>query len=502
MILCTAMYLYSTFAKVTASPLVILFFSGAFLALSQLAPMLWWGIVPGFILFVLGIWKSLSWRKVAVGGLMVGTLKAMGGFAWIWHAYPLVWLDINSGVLQFLLIGLYWLTTAIFMGLGIVLPATAIYYLHSRTWLVVAVFPVAWLIGEVLGSLFVSLWLLGPGSYLNIYIGHGYAGLPLAQFDWLLPFMSLGGLYGLTYMAALSGVLFALVLVLKNRAALAGVMTLLFLVVALNTLSSIHAVETTGLTVISVDTAFTATSQKTDNGRDLKQQEVTTAIISAAAHNPDIILLPEDSRFSRVFVGPDEARQQLQMLLPEFEGLVVDTARIDTETGAVLRAFYHDMSADQTYITDKQFLVPQGEYVTYPFHFLLKLLGQKEIIARTDRNQNYIPGPVSDYQNFPSDIPRMIFCFESSSVLGVERIADEQDIPLVLHPISHSWFNNPYILEYQLSAMLKIQAVWNDVTVVTASNMSDSRRYLPDGKIERGKVLEESRYWRLVEYEI
>lgn len=100
-ILCMAMYLYPTFAKVTASPLVILFFSGAFLALSQLAPMLWWGIVPGFILFVLGIWQSLSWRKVAVGGLMVGTLKAMGGFAWIWHAYPLVWLDINSGITIF-----------------------------------------------------------------------------------------------------------------------------------------------------------------------------------------------------------------------------------------------------------------------------------------------------------------------------------------------------------------------------------------------------------------
>lgn len=496
------MYLYSRVAKVATSPMVILFLAGVFFALSQLAPMLWWGIPLGFILFVLGIWKSLSWRKAAMGGLMVGTLKSMGGFAWIWHAYPLVWLDINSAVLQFLLIGLYWLSTSIFMGLGIVLPALVLYYLRLRVWAVVAAFPISWLMGEVLGSLFVSLWLLGPGSYLNIYIGHGYAGLPLAQFDWLLPFMSLWGLYGLTYMAALSGVLFAVVVVLKTQAALAGVMTLSFLVVAVNTFLPMQAVETTGLKVIAVDTAFTATSQKTDSGRALKQQEVTEAIMAAATHQPGVILLPEDSRFSRQYAGPDEARKQLQILIPEFEGLVVDTARIDTDEGAVLRAFYHDMSTDQTYMTDKQFLVPQGEYVTYPFHFLLSLFGQGKVIARTDKNQNYIPGPIADYQDFPPDMPPLIFCSEGSSAWGIVRIKDGQDVPLFLHPTSHSWFSNPYILDYQLSTILKIKAVWNDVTIVTAPNMSDSRRYLPTGKVDSGKVLVEERYWSLVGYEI
>jgi len=211
--------------------------------------------------------------------------------------------------------------------------------------------------------------------------------------------------------------------------------------------------------------------------------------------------LPEDSRFSRAYAGLDEARKQLQVLIPAFEGLVVDTARIDTDEGAVLRAFYHDMSADQTYVTDKQFLVPQGEYVTYPFRFLLKLLGQKEIISRTDRNQNYVPGPVSDYQNFPADVPLLIFCSESSTVFGLSKEKKQRDIALILHPVSHSWFSHPYILKYQLGAMLRIQSVWNGTVIVSASNMSMGGRYLPNGEIDNGNVLLEKKYWTLIEYE-
>jgi len=495
------MHLYPRLTNLISNPWLVLFISGISFGLSQLHQALWWGVPVGFVLFILGIWRLTDWIHVIWGGLLVGTLKSMGGFGWIWHAYPLVWLDINSATLQIILIGLYWLTTSLFMGLGIVLPALSIYYLYSRKWLSIIIFPAVWLIGEVLGSFVVSMWLLGPGSYLNIYIGHGYAGLPLAQFDWLLPFMAFGGLYGLTYVAALFGVLLVLV-VMKNRVAYGVLSTLLVLIIAVHIFFPVQEIETTGAKIITVDTTFTATSQKTDSGRALKQQEVTTAIIAAASFNPDIILLPEDSRFSRQYAWPDEARKQLQVLIPAFEGLVVDTARIDTGEGAVLRAFYHDMSAYRTYITDKQFLVPQGEYVTYPFNFLLKILGQDEIIAISNQNQNYVPGPVSDYQNFPVEFPPLIFCFESSSILGVQRAVNQQNSPLVLHPISHSWFNRPSILEYQLGAMLKIQAVWSDVTIVTASNMTNGQLYLPSGEVDKGRVLTEGEYWSLVEYEI
>jgi len=495
------MLLYPRLTNLTSNSWLVLFTSGISFGLSQLHQALWWGVPIGFVLFIIGIWRLNDWRHVIWAGLLVGTLKSMGGFAWIWHAYPLVWLDINGVTLQVILIGLYWLTTSLFMGLGIILPALFLYYLRSREGLVIIICPAVWLIGEVLGSLLVSVWLLGPGSYLNIYIGHGYVGLPFAQFDWLLSFMAFGGLYGLTYMAALFGVLLGLVIVQKNRVAFGAFLGLLLLVIATYIFYPVREPEITGLKVIAVDTTFTATSQKTDTGRAFKQQEVTEAILAAAVLNPDIILLPEDSRFSRAYAGLDEARKQLQVLIPAFEGLVVDTARIDTDEGAVLRAFYHDMSADQTYVTDKQFLVPQGEYVTYPFRFLLKLLGQKEIISRTDRNQNYVPGPVSDYQNFPADVPLLIFCSESSTVFGLSKEKKQRDIALILHPVSHSWFSHPYILKYQLGAMLRIQSVWNGTVIVSASNMSMGGRYLPNGEIDNGNVLLEKKYWTLIEYE-
>lgn len=496
------MYLHPVYSKVSRDPWMLLFFAGIFFGLAQLSAVLWVGTVVGFIFFIAGLWKLGKWQHVTLGGLLVGTFKSLGGFAWIWHAYPLVWLNVDSALLQFLLIGLYWLTTSVFMGVGIVLPALLMWYLRSRTWVMVLIFPVAWLVGEVLGSFFVSLWLLGPGSYINIYIGHGYAGLPLAQFDWLLSVMSLGGLYGLTYFSALTGVLLSLLVLKREKIFGVGVLMLVVLIVLLNTFIPPAKNKPLNLKVITVNTTFSAESQKTPSGRAIKQEEMINAVIEAAKHEPDIILLPEDSRLGSPYADLNGLREHLRALMPEFNGVIVDTARVELGANAVLRAFYHDLGTDKTYVTDKQFLVPQGEYVTHPFKFFLRLMGQKEIVAETNLNQNYVPGPVTGYKNFPSNIPPIIFCFESSSILGIQRVNRQNNIPLVLHPVSHSWFTNPSILDYQLGAMLKIQSVWNNVTVITASNMSDSRLHLPDGTTEVGRILIEDGLWSLSEYEI
>ena len=158
------MHLYPRLANLIFNPWLVLFTSGISFGLSQLHQALWWGVPIGFVLFILGIWRLTDWRHVVWGGLLVGTLKSMGGFAWIWHAYPLVWLDIDSAIFQFVLIGLYWITTSFFMGMGIILPALALYYLRSQEWASIIIFPIIWLMGEVFGSLSVSVWLLGPGS--------------------------------------------------------------------------------------------------------------------------------------------------------------------------------------------------------------------------------------------------------------------------------------------------------------------------------------------------
>lgn len=477
--------------------------AGTCLALAQIHPWLWWISLLGVALFLSASWQSKSWRQALIGGWLAGTLKCLGGFAWIWSAYPLVWLGIDNLLGQFLLVALYWISTAVFMGVGMILPASLAYRYRQHFGSLLFFFPIVWLGGEVLGSFFVSLWLLGPGGFPNIYIGHGYAGLPLAQLMLLYPVMAVAGLYGLTYIAALLG--FLLAWATRRRYAMGVLITALVALLVLYLVYPPSERQSSQLRVVVVETAFTAVSQQTPTGRALKMREAWQAVATALQPDgrgtyPDIILLPEDTRLTDRFDQPEQTLAYLQQLAPAAATVVVDSARATLEDGrVVLRAFYYDLGASHIYMTDKQFLVPQGEYVTYPFRFLLRITGQREALAQIDRDQNYVPGPLTDRHSLSPNLPPILFCSESSSSWGVWQATRQGRSSLVLHPVSHARFHGSEMLSYQLSSLLRIQSIWHDVTIVTATNMSASRLYRTSNSYQ-GRTLEEATYWKLVEY--
>jgi hypothetical protein len=48
--------------------------------------------------------------------------------------------------------------------------------------------------------------------------------------------------------------------------------------------------------------------------------------------------------------------------------------------------------------------------------------------------------------------------------------------------------------------MLSVQAVWNNVPIVSAGNMSPSKLYLPNGTIKTGELLESHQLWSLKQF--
>lgn len=485
---------------VLSHPITIFVFSGLAFALSQLAASLWWGSLIGFVLFFCGVKRLSGWKSAILAGWLVGTIKCLGGYGFIWSTFPLVWLSIDSLVLQFFLILVYWLTTSITMGTGIILPALVAQNFKHNIALMLLLFPFSWVLGEVIGSLVVSVWLLGSGGYINISLGHGYVGLPLAQFQLLVPIMAVAGIYGLTYICTLAGTVLASFKSLNKTYTLVVFATSVFVLIIFPLPSSNIA----DLNVVVLETFFTSTSQKTEEGRLLKQREILAALQSIGESRktyPDIVLLPEDSRLTTSLGGPDKTLEYLKRIWPDSDMVVVDSARTNiSETSVALRAYYYDLAKESIHMSDKQFLVPQGEYVTYPFSFLLKVLGQNGILAQTNRNQNYVPGPFDDYESFPQRVPPVIFCFEGSSNLGIRKTIKKHQSNIVLHPVSHSWFHDPKILWYQLDMLLKTQAVWNQTTIVTATNMAKSKAYYPNGDVKEGDGVVAGEYWRAIEY--
>ncbi len=439
-----------------------------------------------------------------MGGLLVGSIKCLGGYSFVWSSYPMSWVVLGP-VSQLIFIFLYWISTAVFMGLGLALMATVFLYIcknYKRLFL--WTFAPLWLLGEILGSFFVSVILLGSGSYLNINIGHGYLGIALANIPVFYPFASIAGLYGLTFAAAAIGSIFYYIFSQKKWSLVKKSFWSVYVVTAsviLYVVFPTATIPTLDQKVIAIDTRFDTTLLSSIDGDRLKAKNEIGAVLAAAKTAPDIILLPEDSRITTYLGGEENA---LEFLKERIKGdvLIVDTARVDQFDRAILRAFYYDLGKSKVYKTDKQFLTPQGEYITYAFVVVSRLLGRGEQLKSILENQNYAPGEISDYREFPEGVPGLMFCFESSSVYGLSRVADLREENLVLHPVSHSRFHHPKILWFQLESMLRVQAVYTKKTAVSAGNMALSKIYTPDGRISTGKKILETEFFDLIEYNL
>lgn len=478
--------------------------SGLCLALISVNQVFWWLAFLGLFLFIYAITRALSWHEAALGGLLVGTLKAMGGYAWGWSAYPMVWVTLGK-LGQILLISAYWLSTSSFAGLGIAAATVLLFLIWQKNRIFFfALIPVLWLAGEILGSFTASIILLGPNVPLNSDVVHGYVGIALANISLFYPFSSITGIYGLTVVVV---ALSAFGYFVWTHAAwgwtrkvfwygYCATALLIFYVIFPTT--PLPAVEKT---IVAIDTRFSVNLLHGPDGEKIKASNEITAVLAAAKTAPDIILLPEDARLTDYLGGTEAALTWLDSRI-DTDVVVVDSVRVEDEEGAVLRAVYYDLGKQAVYMTDKQFLIPQGEYITYPFILGLKLLGRDEDWSKILNNQNYHPGKQAGYDKFPADIPGVLFCSESSYIGGISRIANLRESPVVLHVISHARFNDPDILWYQLDAMIRTQAIYTKKIVISSGNVTPSKLYGPDGRIVRGEVILSTEFFDLVEYNL
>ena len=200
---------------------------------------------------------------------------------------------------------------------------------------------------------------------------------------------------------------------------------------------------------------------------------------------------------------PRAALSQFMFTHQASQAVLIDTGRTELDSGAtVLRATILDGHHNQTYQFDKQYLVPQGEYVPYLYGGVIRLFGYSSAMDTVARDSSYTPGPyVFDQVDKAADIPAVLFCFESVRPDAVHKIVTAQpDVPFVVHPISHSWFHSSQVLSHQLDTMLRIQARWSGVPIISAGNMSDGKSYLPNGVIATGTRLSGGEEWELRRY--
>jgi len=240
-----------------------------------------------------------------------------------------------------------------------------------------------------------------------------------------------------------------------------------------------------GLKIAVVDTEFN--NQIIRSLDEITQREVLLgeAIDVAITQGVTHIILPEGSRFNDAQQSAGALARRLRFLTADATVVLVDSGRAELNAvDTALRATVYDGVTKEAWQVDKQYLVPQGEYVPVYFGELFKLVGMGDRVAEVGKVFDFVPGPLRDQSVLPAGMPRILFCHSSADPVAIRRLlADGTDVPFIAHPISHAWFGGSQVLKDQQTAMLRIQALWNDIAIVSAGNKTRGELYAKNGEV-------------------
>lgn len=459
----------------------------------------WVCMLIGLVLFVQVVVTANTTKQIFLYSWLFASGKSAGGVWWFWDTYPLTTLGFEPGVAPVLLIFFYWLTVALVLGLGVALVLTLAKVVCKQYWYYLL--PVSFVLGEVAGSFLFSVYLYGEGGSINAAFSYGYVGYVIPSFVASLP-VYLAGVYGASATMVLLAMSIRETFWQRRSLQLSALAGLVGVMIVGNYWINYHvAPEPLNLKVVAIDSQFNKAFLAQERGFANKREAVLEAVERVSTAGADYILLPEDSRFTKNFNSPAEA---LRWLRERYKtGVVIDSARTATVTGdVVLRAYYYDIENNRVSEIDKQYLVPQGEFVPYIVSWPLVAFGRLAVLESMSKRFNYVPGPQREYEHFRSTAPGMIFCFEIADPLSGRVVQNAHPTNFLVHAASHSWFSNPESLWRQIETMLFMQAIWNKVPIVMAGNVIEGGVYLPQQEKGSGTLLEKSSNWTATIYEL
>jgi len=460
--------------------------SGLLLGVGFYINSLWYlGIVGGAI-FLYQILEERSAKDIFLGAGLAWFIKYAISIIYFWNTYPVDFLPLEFSWVQVPIIFLYWFTGAAWLALGVgvvvLSKITLVHFLPKLNFFItVLVLALVFVWGEIAGSFIFSVMTLGPGGGLNTAFSFGYSGYLLAEHGLLIQAGKVLGVYSLSFLFyVLSGFIFILFKQQKVWFALASIAVL---AVSANWpwINSTDYQDTHSVLVI--DTEFSARAE--DKVLKLEERNsLLEAMELALETQSDYILLPEGADFFKAGISDAANLNILKNQYQNSSSSIIDSRTLSTTGGMKLEAYLYDSVGREFFRVDKRYLVPQGEYVPVLYSSLFKLLGPDALVEYIEDNLNFVVGDNTSQAPLKQNLPAVLFCFESVDPLGASRIiAEHQEAPFIAHPVSHTWFSQSEMMWNQLDNKLKVQAVWSQKYIVTASNQGRSRAYTPTGKI-------------------
>lgn len=423
--------------------------------------------------------------------------KALVVLSIIFATLPLDWLGDFPLFVEVIVLSFYWVIAALALGsAGLFLVCGISLYRRYMRRLPTVLIPVTAAVGvviaEYVGALVFSIVMLGVGGYISADFSFGHIGY---LFPWLYPLAKGAGVYtvGIGGMVVLTAI--AVFLSLRRMRYL----TPLVFVMAFFILGYTHLeYDGTPVQVALVETNERRIETGAEDAMKAYGQRLETLVMRALESQPDYIILPEDSRYlvshyAGDTVGIPDAVAAWSIIHSEATStIVIDSARTLTASGPVQRATI--WRGDTILATaDKQYLVPQGEYMPAIFQQIFSIMGLRSVIARVSDDIAYVSGTAMLPES-PEEVPSLLFCFESVAPAFAYELNHMRPQSFIVHPMSHAWFHSPHVVQRQLDTMLRFQAVWAGVPIVSVGNMVEGKVYTPTGTIVIPETIETRAY--------
>lgn len=478
---------------------------GILLGVGFVLPPLWFVGLFGIAYQLHVLNKDISLKNKIFGSWLAWTIKFFFVLSFYWQMYPLSWLPFDFGTAQLGLIFLYWFTVSLFLGTGGIVLALLISLLpkYNQKSLLsyILVVPILWILAEVAGSFFLSVFTFGPGGSLNAYFSLGYVGYLIGNHMILVEVAKIAGVYGLSVLTVLISI--PIWRLSKRRSSYfkwTVTAAVVFLIATSNAVvpekKQLHQNEQ--VTVALIETSYPVQKLFERDTQDELSAVYEAALQAAIAQEADYIIFPEDSRFFDQHGDIELLKNTFTFTHAETDAIIIDSGRINYGQSSVLQAMILDTKLNEHYVTQKQYLVPQGEFMPYVYTHLFKAFGFSELVDSVRSLVSYISGPLNDQSVLPARIPGVLFCFESTSPIGVRSLMrGREKVPFIAHQAAYSWFPWPTILLPQLDTSLRVQAIWNDTYIASASSFAAGKLYAPTGNIIDPTYVDQGEYWKV-----
>lgn len=424
-----------------------------------------WFLAPVSLALLFASLFEAETRNVAViRGLVFGIVTGGASIWWAWGALPFLWLGYTSPWEGAYVMAIIWGLVSIGLGVAVGVYGGVVWHLRKVPYWSIVVVPL-WLVAEWGRMWSFSLLAVGENSLLGPHFSFASFGYLLADLPVLLSAAERGGVYALSLLVALTGAALYTALRGQRYAALALIVT-----AALVTVPSTHVTALEEPLPIAIAHTLRHT---------LPTLPLSFSEVLHKAGGASIVVVPEDLFMFGTTTLEDSLRTAKQTAP---QALVAFPHREQGAQGLYRNAVVLATDGVELARFQKQFLMPEGEYLPFLSQFIFTFIGDQRVTGYFSSTKQLFQGaPVSSVL-FESLEVRGLMCSDiiSPKVAQMQHVSDAK---LFINIGDQSWFNGSALLHRRLVQMAQVRAVENRAFVVVANRSSPSYVINPRGEI-------------------